>query len=100
MTDSSYKGQGNVYRLLDLFIINSPNSNYIVLIFKPTQMSLYNIKVSFRPEGFNENFIRGTIIKLLKALNFLYTYGEIVYTSIYSINNSLELNTNRYPSLT
>jgi hypothetical protein len=30
--------------------------------------------------GFDEDFVRGTIIELLEALDFLHTHGEVVHT--------------------
>lgn len=100
MTDSSHEGRGNVRRLLDSFVVNSSNGDHIVLVFEPAQMSLRDMKVLFRPEGFDEDLVRGAIVELLKALDFLHTYGEIVHTGICSINNPLELDTNRHSGLT
>ncbi|KAF9885149.1 hypothetical protein FE257_000675 [Aspergillus nanangensis] len=86
MTDSSHEGRGNVRRLLDSFVVNGSNGDHIVLVFEPAQMSLRDMKVLFRPEGFDEDFVRGAIVELLKALDFLHTYGEIVHTDIHPAN--------------
>lgn len=45
-------------------------------------MSLRDMRLAFRQDGFDENFVRGAIIELLKALDFLHTHGEVVHTGI------------------
>jgi hypothetical protein len=43
-------------------------------------MSLRDMKTVFRPEGFDEDMVKGAIIELLKALDFLHTQAKIVHT--------------------
>lgn len=43
-------------------------------------MSLRDMKLVFRQEGFDEDFVRGAITELLQALDFLHTHGEVVHT--------------------
>ncbi|KAH2185472.1 hypothetical protein KXV52_002908 [Aspergillus fumigatus] len=88
MKDSTHEGRGNVRRLLDSFVANGPDGDHVVLVFEPAQMSLRDMKVVFRPEGFDEDFVRGAIIELLKALDFLHTHGEIVHTGICPVDQS------------
>ncbi|KAK9630037.1 hypothetical protein V6Z98_003587 [Aspergillus fumigatus] len=88
MKDSTHEGRGNVRRLLDSFVVNGPDGDHVVLVFEPAQMSLRDMKVVFRPEGFDEDFVRGAIIELLKALDFLHTHGEIVHTGICPVDQS------------
>ncbi|EAL86534.1 protein kinase, putative [Aspergillus fumigatus Af293] len=97
MKDSTHEGRGNVRRLLDSFVVNGPDGDHVVLVFEPAQMSLRDMKVVFRPEGFDEDFVRGAIIELLKALDFLHTHGEIVHTGICPVDQSpLELDPDCY----
>lgn len=42
----------------------------------------YPVRLVFQKDGFNEGFVRGAIIRLLKALDFLHAYGEVVHTGI------------------
>ncbi|KAJ5121022.1 uncharacterized protein N7515_008983, partial [Penicillium bovifimosum] len=86
ITDSSHEGRDNVRRLLDSFTVNGPDGDHIVLVFESAQMSLRDMKVVFHPEGFDEDFVKGAIIELSKALDFLHTHGEIVHTDIPSSN--------------
>lgn len=100
MTDSSHEGRGNLRRLLDSFVVNRPDGDHMVLVFEPAQMSLRDMKVLFNPEGFDEDLVKGAIIALLKALDFLHTCGEIVHTGICPTNKTpLKLDTNRYSDL-
>lgn len=82
MADSSHQGQGNIRRLLDSFEVASPHGKHTILVFEPAQMSLRDMKLVFRPDGFDEDFVRGAIIELLKALDYLHAHGEVVHTGI------------------
>ncbi|KAL1999700.1 hypothetical protein VTN02DRAFT_4151 [Thermoascus thermophilus] len=62
------------------------HGHHIVLVFEAAQMSLRDMKLVFRQEGFDEDFVRGAMIELLKALDFLHTQGEIVHTDVHSGN--------------
>ncbi|KAK2806624.1 hypothetical protein FQN51_006590 [Onygenales sp. PD_10] len=83
---SSHEGRGNVRRLLHSFELDGPDGRHIVLVFEAAQMSLRDMKVIFFPDGFDEDFVRGAIIELLKALDFLHTQGQIVHTDIHPGN--------------
>ncbi|BDD63615.1 hypothetical protein MAP00_008485 [Monascus purpureus] len=72
--------------LLDSFEAVGPDGHHIVLVFEAAQMSLRDMKLVFRQDGFDEDFIRGAIIELLKALDFLHTQGEIVHTDVHPGN--------------
>jgi hypothetical protein len=52
-----------------------PHGKHIVLVLEAAQMSLRGMKLVFRPNGFDEDFVRGAIIELLHALDFLHTYA-------------------------
>lgn len=82
MAESSHQGRSNIRRLLDSFEVTSPHGKHIILVFEPAQMSLRDMRLAFRQDGFDENFVRGAIIELLKALDFLHTHGEVVHTGI------------------
>lgn len=79
---SSHQGRGNIRRLLDSFEVNGPHGKHIILVFEAAQMSLRDMKVVFRRDGFDEDFVRGAIIELLQALYFLHSQGEVVHTGI------------------
>ncbi|KAL4879925.1 kinase-like domain-containing protein [Aspergillus karnatakaensis] len=70
----------NIRRLFDSFQTAGPHGKHHVLAFEPAQMSLRDMKSVFRPGGFDEDFVRGAIFELLKALDFLHTHGETVHT--------------------
>ncbi|CAG8899765.1 unnamed protein product [Penicillium egyptiacum] len=86
MAKSSHRGRGNIRRLLDSFEVTGPQGKHIVLVFEAAQISLRDLKLVFRPGGFDEDFVRGTIIELLKALDFLHTHGEVVHTDFHPGN--------------
>ncbi|KAK2802667.1 hypothetical protein FQN50_007275 [Emmonsiellopsis sp. PD_5] len=90
---SSHKGRGNVRRVLDSFEVDGPDGTHIVLVFEAAQMSLRDLKAVFFPDGFDEEFVKGAIEELLKAVDFLHTQGEIVHTGWYSTPQVLLLNT-------
>lgn len=92
IAESSHEGRGNIRRLLDSFEAVGPDGHHIVLVFEAAQMSLRDMKLVFRQDGFDEDFIRGAIIELLKALDFLHTQGEIVHTGIYAFTHVLPQN--------
>ncbi|KAE8316887.1 kinase-like domain-containing protein [Aspergillus transmontanensis] len=46
-------------------------------------MSLRDMKLAFRPDGFDEDFVRGAITELLRALDFLHRHGEVVHTDVH-----------------
>lgn len=89
MADSSHEGRGNIRKLLDSFEVTGPHGNHVVLVFEAAQMSLRDMKLVFQRDGFDEDFIRGAITELLKALDFLHTQGELVHTGIPPILISL-----------
>jgi serine/threonine protein kinase len=80
MVNSSHRGRGNIRRLLDSFEITGEHGKHLVLAFEAAQMSLRDMKLVFRQEGFDEDFVRGAITELLQALDFLHKHGEVVHT--------------------
>ncbi|KNG88037.1 putative protein kinase [Aspergillus nomiae NRRL 13137] len=94
MGDTSHRGRGNIRRLLDSFQITGPDGKHIVLVFEAAQMSLRDMKLVFRRDGFDEDLVKGAIIELLEALDFLHTYGEIVHTDVHPGNMLLGTNNN------
>ncbi|KAL3463738.1 kinase-like protein [Aspergillus heterothallicus] len=72
VADSSHRGRGNIRSLLDSF--------------ETAQMRLRDMKVVFRPNAFDEEFVRGAIIELLEALDLLHTQAEIVHTDVHTGN--------------
>ncbi|XHG09039.1 hypothetical protein AWENTII_012118 [Aspergillus wentii] len=46
-------------------------------------MSLHDMKVIFSKDGFDEEFVKGAIVELLQALDFLHTEGEVVHTDVH-----------------
>ncbi|PKX89107.1 putative protein kinase [Aspergillus novofumigatus IBT 16806] len=81
MVGTSHRGQGNIWRLLDLFEITGAYGRHLVLIFEAAQMSLRDMKMVFCQEGFEEDFVWGAITELLKALDFLHTHGNVIHTT-------------------
>ncbi|QRD91786.1 putative kns1 [Aspergillus flavus] len=49
-------------------------------------MSLRDMKLVFRPDGFDEDFVRGAITELLRALDFSHSDGEVVHTDLHPGN--------------
>ncbi|KAJ9366538.1 hypothetical protein DTO282E5_8762 [Paecilomyces variotii] len=86
ITESSHVGRGNIRRLLDFFEAAGPDGRHVVLVFEAAQMSLRDMKTVFWPDGFEENLVKGAIIELLKALDFLHTQGETVHTDVHPGN--------------
>lgn len=84
ISDSPHEGQGNLRRLFDSFEVKGPDGSHIVLVFEAAQMSLQDMKNIFRPDGFDEDLVKGATIELLKVLDFLHTQGEVVHTGISS----------------
>ncbi|KAK2767427.1 hypothetical protein FQN54_003583 [Arachnomyces sp. PD_36] len=85
------QGQDNIRKLLDSFEIVGPDGKHIVLVMDAAQMSLYDMKLVFRPDGFEEDFVTAAITELLKALDSLHTSGETVHTDIHPGNMLLGL---------
>ncbi|OGM47747.1 putative protein kinase [Aspergillus bombycis] len=94
MGDTSHRGRDNIRRLLDSFQVTGPDGKHIVLVFEAAQMSLRDMKLVFRRDGFDEDLVKGAIIELLEALDFLHTCGEIVHTDIHPGNMLLGVNNN------
>lgn len=82
MEETLHQGRGNTQRLLDSFQITGPYGKHLTLAFEPAQMSLRDLRLAFLRGGFDKEFVRGAIIELLKALDFLHSHGEIVHTGI------------------
>lgn len=80
MVNSSHQGRGKIRKVLDSFDIIGPHGKHVVLVFEAAQMSLRDMKLVFRPGGFDEDLVKGAIIELLEALDFVHNYGEIVHT--------------------
>lgn len=78
----SHRGRHNIRRLLSSFQITGPHGKHTVLVFQASQMSLRDMKFVFFPKGFNEGFVKGAIIELLEALDFLHTHGEVIHTGM------------------
>lgn len=83
MAASSHQGRDNIRRLLDSFEVAGPHGKHTILVFESAQMSLRDKKLVFRQDGFDEDFVRGAMTELLKALDFLHTHGEVVHTGIF-----------------
>ncbi|KAE8329158.1 kinase-like protein [Aspergillus sergii] len=86
MANSSHRGRGNIRWLLDSFDIVGEYGKHVVLVFEAAQMSLRDMKLVFRPDGFDEDFVRGAITELLRALDFLHSHGEVVHTDVHPGN--------------
>ncbi|KAF4342812.1 CMGC SRPK kinase [Fusarium beomiforme] len=85
-------GQNNIRQLLDSFEIGGPDGRHKVLVMQAAQMSLRDFKHVFRQDGgFDENFVRGAIQELLKALDFIHTEAQLVHTDIHPGNLLLGL---------
>lgn len=86
MENSSPQKRVNIRKLLDSFQLAGPCGTHIALVFEAAQMSLRDMKSVFRPDGFDEDFVRGAIFELLKILDFLHTYGATVHTDVHPGN--------------
>ncbi|PWY96538.1 kinase-like protein [Aspergillus sclerotioniger CBS 115572] len=83
---STHRGRHNIRRLLDSFRVSSQGGTHAVLVSVPAQMSLRDMKLVFRKDGFDEMFVKGAITELLQAVDFLHTQGKIVHTDIHPGN--------------
>ncbi|KAI1938706.1 hypothetical protein LOZ66_003509 [Ophidiomyces ophidiicola] len=92
--NNSRKHRVNIRLIFDSFTIDSPCGTHITLVFEVAQMSLQAMKVVFQPDSFDEQFVKGAIFELLKALDFLHTHGEAVHTDVHSGNLLLGVNDN------
>ncbi|KAL5335213.1 kinase-like protein [Aspergillus crustosus] len=86
IADSSHQGRNNIRRMLDSFGVNGPHGKHIIVVFEAAQMSLRDMRVVFRRDGFDEDFVKGAVIELLHALYFLHLQGEVVHTDIHPGN--------------
>ncbi|KAF5601319.1 cmgc srpk kinase [Fusarium pseudocircinatum] len=92
LTKTKNPGRNNIRHLLDSFEISGPDGRHKVLVMQPAQMSLRDFKQVFRPDGgFDENFVRGAIQELLKALDFIHEEAQLVHTDIHPGNLLLSL---------
>jgi hypothetical protein len=50
---------------------------------QPAQMSLRDMKLVFMKDGgFDENFVKGAVQELLKALDFLHGQASVIHTGL------------------
>ncbi|KAF5609763.1 CMGC SRPK kinase [Fusarium subglutinans] len=92
LAKSTNPGRDNIRHLLDSFEISGQDGRHKVLVMQPAQMSLRDFKQVFRPDGgFDENFVRGAIQELLKALEFIHEEAHLVHTDIHPGNLLLGL---------
>ncbi|KAJ5591922.1 uncharacterized protein N7459_002291 [Penicillium hispanicum] len=49
-------------------------------LVEAAEMSLRDMRLVFRRDGFDEDFVKGAMIELLRALDFLHIHGEVVHT--------------------
>ncbi|KAF7552431.1 hypothetical protein G7046_g7410 [Stylonectria norvegica] len=92
---SSHVGSHKLRRLLDTFEVTGPDGKHMVLVLQPAQMSLRDFKTVFiKTGGFKEEFVRGAIIELLGALDFLHTEAEVLHTDVHPGNLLLGLDDN------
>lgn len=78
---SEYLGAGNIRKLVDSFQVTGPYGEHSVLVLQVSQMSLRTMNTIFRQgSGFDEQFVQGAIIELLKAVDFLHTKAQAVHT--------------------
>lgn len=82
MTGSPHQERINIRKLLDSFQISRTHGKHIVLVSEVAQLSLRDLRLVFRKGGFEEGFVRATIIRLLKALDLLHAHGEVAHTGI------------------
>ncbi|KAJ3538774.1 hypothetical protein NM208_g5761 [Fusarium decemcellulare] len=73
-------GRNNIRQLLGSFEIDGPDGRHTLLIHKPAQMSLRDMKTVFMPDGFGEDLVKGAMEEGLKALDFLQGYAQVVHT--------------------
>ncbi|KZF22072.1 serine/threonine-protein kinase [Xylona heveae TC161] len=83
VAESSHQGRGNIRRFLDSFEITGPHGKHIILVLEAAQMSLFDMKHVFQPNGFHEEVVRGAMTELLEALDFLHTEGEVIHTDVH-----------------
>lgn len=74
-------GAGNVRKLHESFEITGPHGKHIVLALQVSQMSIRDMDTVFmKGGGFDEEFVKGAIIELLEAIDFLHTEVQVVHT--------------------
>ncbi|PNP82746.1 hypothetical protein FNYG_03977 [Fusarium nygamai] len=71
--------------------MSGPDGRHKVLVHEGAQMSLRDYKEVFRPDGFDENFVKRTVRELLHGLDFIHTEAGLVHTDIHPGNLLLGL---------
>lgn len=88
-----HRGVENIRKLLDSFRVTSPHGHeHTVLVLEAAQMSLRDMQLVFRPDGFDEELVKAAVTELLEGLDFLHSRGEIVHTGILAHAESKSVN--------
>ncbi|KAF4458105.1 CMGC/SRPK protein kinase [Fusarium austroafricanum] len=92
LAQTKHDGSNNIRLLLDSFEMSGPDGRHKVLVLEASQMSLRDVKHLFQDDGgFDEDFVKGAIRELLKALDFIHSEAQLVHTDIHPSNLLLGL---------
>ncbi|RDL42459.1 uncharacterized protein BP5553_02438 [Venustampulla echinocandica] len=84
MADSLHQGRGNIRRFIESFEVTGPDGKHIILVFEAAQMSLRDMKVVFRPNGFDEDRLHvhhGNMLLGIYDSNLLRKLEKMEFTS-------------------
>ena len=77
--ESTHRGQSLIRELYDSFDLQGPVGKHRCLVLQPMHMTLLEMmQLNSRP--FDLPLLKMTVKKLLLALDFLHTEGEIIHT--------------------
>ena len=75
-------GQKNVRVLHEAFKMEGPHGNHHCLVHTPLGMNLSEFQDTFQFKEFPEDLVKGLLIRLLQALDFLHTQAGVIHTGI------------------
>ncbi|KAL5336930.1 kinase-like protein [Aspergillus crustosus] len=91
---SPLRGRDNIKRVYGSFHVTGPHGKHAILVQEAAQMSIRDMRVAFKLDGFDEVFVKAAIIKLLEAVDFLHTEAEVIHTDIHPGNMLLGVRDN------
>ncbi|MCJ1385099.1 hypothetical protein MMC17_008218 [Xylographa soralifera] len=79
---STHKGKRYVRTIVDSFDLNELNGRYQCLVHRPLWISLFKLQRSNSSHRFTEDLLRGTLMCLFAALDYLHTECHVIHTDI------------------
>ncbi|MCJ1399440.1 hypothetical protein MMC11_002642 [Xylographa trunciseda] len=79
---STHEGQRYIRTILDSFELNEGSGCYQCLVHKPLWISLFKLQRLNSSHRFTEDLLRGTLMCLFEALDYLHTECHVIHTDI------------------